>query len=127
MKFSARASDGAFGRFFDGPPPGGDVTAWQSNGGIAIEIAAAALAPNAPAVPPTGWGQARYVVKAITTSGYVIWLTRQGDNGFRSISERCLADVFETQNDARRAIDNMPSVFASTGIRFRIEPTDADS
>jgi|HubBroStandDraft_6_1064221.scaffolds.fasta_scaffold09190_10 hypothetical protein len=68
-----------------------------------------------------------YVVKAITTSGYVIWLTRQGDNGFRSISERCLADVFETQNDARRAIDKMPSVFASTGIRFRIEPTDADS
>jgi hypothetical protein len=68
-----------------------------------------------------------YVVKAITTSGYVIWLTRQEDNGSRSISERCLADVFETPNDARRAIDKMPRVFADTGIRFRIEPTDADS
>jgi hypothetical protein len=68
-----------------------------------------------------------YVVKAVTTSGYVIWLTRQGDNGFRSISERCLADVFHTRDDAKQAIDKMPGVFADTGIRFRIETTGADS
>ncbi|HTD33430.1 MAG TPA: hypothetical protein VK665_07215, partial [Candidatus Elarobacter sp.] len=31
-----RAEDGAYGRFFDGPPPNGVVTAWQTNGGLAI-------------------------------------------------------------------------------------------
>jgi hypothetical protein len=42
---SARAADGSFGRFFDGPPPATTVTVWQTNGGLALEIAAAALAP----------------------------------------------------------------------------------
>ena len=37
--------DGSFGRFFDGPPPRTTVTAWQTNGGLALEIAAAALDP----------------------------------------------------------------------------------
>ena len=43
---SARAPDGAFGRFFDGPPPRTTVTAWQMNGGLSLEIAAAALDPD---------------------------------------------------------------------------------
>lgn len=42
----ARDAAGDYGRFFDGPPPRGPVTAWQSNGGFALEIAAAALAPR---------------------------------------------------------------------------------
>ena len=41
-----RATDGAYGRFFDGPPPSGVVTAWQANGALALMIAAGALAPN---------------------------------------------------------------------------------
>jgi hypothetical protein len=68
-----------------------------------------------------------YVVRAVTSSGYAIWLTPQGDRGFRSISERKLADVFDTQDDARQAIALMPGVFNDTGIRFTIQPTDADS
>jgi len=43
---SARRTDGTFGRFFDGPPPPGDVSAWQTSGGFALEMAAAALAPD---------------------------------------------------------------------------------
>ena len=31
-----READGAYGRFFDGPPPTAIVTAWQSNGGLAL-------------------------------------------------------------------------------------------
>jgi hypothetical protein len=46
----ARDAAGDYGRFFDGPPPRGAPTAWQSNGGFALEIAAAALAPKA--APP---------------------------------------------------------------------------
>jgi len=47
----SRDAAGDYGRFFDGAPPRGPVTAWQSNGGFALEIAAAALAPRAvPAV-----------------------------------------------------------------------------
>jgi hypothetical protein len=42
----ARDAAGDYGRFFDGPPPRGPVTAWQSNGGFALEIAAAVLAPR---------------------------------------------------------------------------------
>lgn len=42
----ARRADGAYGRFFDGPPPAGTVTAWQINGGLALAIAAGALAPD---------------------------------------------------------------------------------
>ena len=53
-----RAGDGAYGRFFDGPPPAAIVTAWQSNGGLALEIAAGALAPDERAEPADPWRDA---------------------------------------------------------------------
>jgi Glycosyl hydrolase family 76 len=54
----ARRPDGAYGRFFDGPPPAGIVTAWQANGGLALAIAAAALAPDAHAESDDPWARA---------------------------------------------------------------------
>ncbi|MEA2718837.1 MAG: hypothetical protein QOJ39_701 [Candidatus Eremiobacteraeota bacterium] len=51
----ARRADGAYGRFFDGPPPAGIVTQWQSNGGLAVEIAAGALAPDGRAESGDVW------------------------------------------------------------------------
>lgn len=57
---AARASQGSFGRFFDGPPPAGSVSAWQTNGGMALMVAAAALDPAG--VPsPARWDGATYV------------------------------------------------------------------
>ncbi len=55
-----RASDGVYGRFFDGPAPrpGTIVTAWQSNGGFALAIAAAALDPGAPVESGDPWAAA---------------------------------------------------------------------
>jgi hypothetical protein len=53
-----RAGDGAYGRFFDGPPPTAAVTAWQSNGGLALEIAAGAIAPNERAEAGDPWHDA---------------------------------------------------------------------
>jgi hypothetical protein len=59
-----RAGDGAYGRFFDGPPPAAIVTAWQSNGGLALEIAAGALAPDERAEPGDPWRDATTSVVA---------------------------------------------------------------
>jgi uncharacterized Zn-binding protein involved in type VI secretion len=51
----ARAPDGAFGRFFDGPPPATRTTAWQSDGGLALEIAAAKLDPAGQTATSSVW------------------------------------------------------------------------
>jgi hypothetical protein len=55
---SARAPDGTFSRFFDGPPQE-TSSIWESNGGLALEIEAAASDPEAVAVIGNGWQDAR--------------------------------------------------------------------
>jgi hypothetical protein len=85
----ARAADGAFGRFFDGPPPTTTVTAWQTNGGIALEIAAAALAPNSPAVTTPGWGQSTFVVKLITGTPAHLTFDGEGIALIGTLGEQC--------------------------------------
>jgi hypothetical protein len=64
---SRRASDGAYGRFFDGPPPAGIVTMWQANGGLALEIAAGSLAPDERAEANDPWPSASMQPLAMTT------------------------------------------------------------
>ena len=90
----ARRSDGAYGRFFDGPPPAGTVTQWQSNGGLAIEIAAAALAPDARAEIDDPW--ARAIAKpqhVVATSGErfnaTLRFTGSGVALIGTLGERC--------------------------------------
>jgi hypothetical protein len=61
---SARTADGSFGRFFDGPSPQTLVTAWQTNGGLALEIAAAALDPAGRASADR-WSGARRVARSV--------------------------------------------------------------
>ena len=62
---NASASDiartGAYGRFFDGPPPQAPVTAWQANGGLALALVAAALDPGGRPADPRFWAGARLV------------------------------------------------------------------
>ncbi len=58
---SARTADGSFGRFFDGPPPATTVTAWQTNGGLALEIAASAIAPTVVVRSTRAWAGAKFV------------------------------------------------------------------
>ena len=43
---SDRTSLGAYGRFFDGPPPPADVSEWQDNGGFTLAFVAGGLAPT---------------------------------------------------------------------------------
>jgi hypothetical protein len=65
----ARTPDGSFGRFFDGPAPTTTVTAWQTNGGLALEIAAGALDPRGVAPTAPRWTAARTVVRAVADGG----------------------------------------------------------
>lgn len=62
---SARAPDGTFERFFDGPSEA-QSSVWQCNGGLALEIAAGALAPKSALRSGDAWNQGRYVGSAIT-------------------------------------------------------------
>ena len=52
---------GAYGRFFDGPPPRAPVTVWQVNGGLTVEQAAAALDPRGRPAQPGFWAHATFV------------------------------------------------------------------
>src|SRR5262249_38110919 len=70
---SARTPDGSYGRFFDGPPPTSTVTAWQTNGGLALEIAAAALDPGGTAPPAHSWAGARRVSRSLGPSGRIVF------------------------------------------------------
>ncbi len=63
----ARTADGSYGRFFDGPPPPGQVTMWETNGGFALAFAAAALAPS-DIVEPDTWPTARSASVALDAS-----------------------------------------------------------
>lgn len=87
-----RASDGTYGRFFDGPPPRGIVTAWQSNGGLALEIAAGLLAPDARAESDDPWRNATEVaVDGLPMRGgsQFMAFTGAGVALFGTLGERC--------------------------------------
>ncbi len=58
-------ADGVYGRFFDGPPPRGAVPIWSSNGGLALAIAAGALAPDDATRSADDWSRARFVANDI--------------------------------------------------------------
>jgi Glycosyl hydrolase family 76 len=54
---SIQPATGSYGRFFNGPPPVGTITEFQSNGGFALMFAAAKLDPTG--IPtPGGWDAA---------------------------------------------------------------------
>jgi len=56
-----RTAWGSYGRFFDGPPPQGPVTAWQVNGGMSLMFAAAKLDPSGLPADPWYWRRAAFV------------------------------------------------------------------
>ena len=58
----ARRPDGTYGRFFDGPSPQSPATAWQTNGGLALAVAAASLASAPPPGSVSDWSTAKLFV-----------------------------------------------------------------
>ncbi len=106
---SARAPDGTFGRFFDGPPPRAMTTAWQTNGGLALEIAAAALAPKTRISSAKRWGGAQTVTRAISVTDTVTF-TGSGIALLGTLGERCCEN-----GHARVFVDGVET-FDRTGI-----------
>jgi hypothetical protein len=85
---SARTPDGSYGRFFDGPPPVATTTAWQTNGGFALMIAAAALEPERVPVVAS-WADAGFVDENVTSLPATIRFTGSSIALIGAIGERC--------------------------------------
>jgi hypothetical protein len=107
---SARGPDGSFGRFFDGPPPETTVTAWQTNGGLAAEIAAASLAPAAVVGQTPGWAGAHLVSHEIDAMPATLVFRGSGIALLGTLGERCCES-----GHARVLIDGRET-FDATGI-----------
>jgi hypothetical protein len=107
---SARDAEGVFGRFFDGPPPTSTVTEWQANGGIALEIAAAALEPRMVTRASHAWAAARFVPKEISGTDATVTIHGTGVALIGTLGERCCED-----GHARVLIDGRET-FDETGI-----------
>jgi hypothetical protein len=107
----ARTTDGVYGRFFDGPPPQGKITMWQASGGLALAIAAGALAPDADAsAKADAWKAASYVAEDLATLPSSISITGQAVAVFGTIG---VADYHLGQ--ARVFVDGVET-FDQTGI-----------
>jgi hypothetical protein len=88
--FEERAPDGTFGRFFDGPPPQAQsISIWQSNGGLALEIAAAALDPSGTIPAVRDWDSATYRKERVTTLPSTISFSGSGIALIGTMGERC--------------------------------------
>lgn len=107
---SARKSDGTYGRFFDGPPAPGTVTAWQTNGGFSLMIAAAALAPAAAPAQTAAWAGARFMKHTILIPEATLHFT-----GSAIALIGTLGDLTPQPGHARVFIDGVET-FDGTGI-----------
>jgi hypothetical protein len=107
---NARISDGAYGRFFDGPPPAATVTIWQTNGGLAVAIAAAALAPTTAVPEGDGWGSAKSTADDLTLLPSSVAFTGSGIALVGTLGEDCCEP-----GHASVLLDGQPTVDA-TGI-----------
>jgi hypothetical protein len=65
-----------------------------------------------------------FVVKITTRIGGVCWLSATNEKGFRTLSNRTWAGVFETYEDANIAIRKLPQEFRGVGRTFSVESAD---
>ena len=85
----ARKDDGTFGRFFDGPTPRALTTAWQSNGGLALEIAADALGADDSTANTNNWHSAKHFTRSVTTMPATISFYGRGIALIGAIGAHC--------------------------------------
>lgn len=116
---SARGVDGSFARLFDGPPQ--KITSiWEANGGLAAEIAAAALAPADFADPRFGWSGGSGIGQTITTLPATIAFNGAGIALSGTISKLC------ESGHVRVFIDGVET-FDRTGLWQNHSMPDGDS
>lgn len=108
---AARAANGVYGRFFDGPQPPANVTAWQANGGLALAFAAGALSPSGNATAnATAWNGAVQVTQDLSTLPSQIQFTGRAIAVFGTIGDMCCG-----QGEASVLVDGVET-FDQTGI-----------
>ncbi len=101
----ARTRDGSFGRFFDGPVPTATVTAWQTNGGLALQIAAGDLAPRERIHTTVGWSHSVLRAERITTLPATLTFVGSGIALYGTLGAVCCE-----RGHARVLIDGQPPV-----------------
>lgn len=107
----ARAASGVYGRFFDGPPPPGQVTEWQANGAFALAFVAGSLWPNQNATAnAAAWSGAQYVADDLSTLPSTIHFTGRAIAVLGTIGEKCCK-----LGEARVFVDGIET-FDQTGI-----------
>ncbi len=85
---AARTADGAYGRFFDGPAPQGEVSEWQTNGGLALAFVAGGLWPDQIATTNAdGWQSAVNVTDDLPTLPSSIQFTGRAIAVFGTMGE----------------------------------------
>jgi hypothetical protein len=85
----ARTANGAFGRFFDGPPPRAPVSLWQTSGGLALQIAAAALDSSGAAHRARRWTHAHFAACRVQTLPSKMTFWASGIALLGTLGERC--------------------------------------
>jgi hypothetical protein len=65
-----------------------------------------------------------FVVKLSGRSGGLCWLSAPTAKGIRILVRRQKAEVFETPEDARSAVEKLPPAFIRFGFTFSIESAD---
>jgi hypothetical protein len=116
---SARGTDGSFSRFFDGPAQT-ETSIWESNGGLALEIAASALDPAASVPDADAWSEGRYVGSGITTLPATIEIDGSGVALIGTIGKNC------EKAHVHVLIDGMET-FDQTGLWQNSSMPDGDS
>jgi hypothetical protein len=107
---NARVPDGLYSRFFDGPPQAAAITDFQSNGGMALAVAAASLDPTHAVAPQSDWSHAATVTQDIDTLPSSFSFTGSGVALIGTLGEQCCE-----AGHAGLAIDGVPTV-DGTGI-----------
>jgi hypothetical protein len=83
------AASGGYGRFFGGPAPTGSISAWSSNGGLALAIVAGALDPGGATVDPDYWNLRRFVADPIAAAPATISFTGRAIALIGTIGDVC--------------------------------------
>jgi hypothetical protein len=65
-----------------------------------------------------------FIVKATDPGGNVTWISRPNVDGFRSLVDRQLAEIFRDQSEACLAIDKMPRTFKDDGVILSVHSAD---
>jgi hypothetical protein len=105
---SARAADGSYARLFDGPAQS-TTSVWESNGGLALEIAAGALDPTGMPLRTDAWAASRLFGPPITTLPAAITFRGSGIALTGTIAKLC------QQAHVRVFIDGVQT-FDQTGL-----------